>query len=195
MTAAVVLAAPAGAARTGGSVQATVPAPAVGKGSLQSFEVTATGSATSLKVTVTNRRQLEKGFGAIAIVQDPKTAGGETFQVSLLMFMGNFSTNPAATVHLQVTAPAGVVLGKPKRVSARCTQLESWNTGFEGGADHFTDSKGRVVTYENILPPVPGWEISTPESYLDGVLPLMWSAAHCPGNPENASSEAGNSPK
>jgi hypothetical protein len=193
--AAVVLAAPAGAAHTGASVQATVPAPAVGKGSLQSFAITATGSAKSVKVTVTNRRQLQKGFGAIAIVQDPKTATGETFQISLLMYMGNFSTSPASTVHVEVTAPAGVKLGKPKKTSARCTQLAGWNTGFESGSDHFTDAKGDVVTLEDTLPPVPGWDVSPSEGFLDGVLPLAWSALHCPGKPEDASKEPGDSPK
>ena len=189
----------AAAAGKGGSVTASVPAPKVGQYTVQEVDVSATGSATTLQVKVTNRKALQKGFGAIGIVVDPKTAGGETFQVFLVMYMGNFSASPASTVQLQLTPPAGVKLGKPKAVkaplSAQCKQFKSWDKGFESGSDHFTDSSGHVVTLEDTLPPFPGWDVSPTESFLDGMMALMWSGAKCPGHPEDASKEPGDSPK
>lgn len=187
------------AAWAGGSVNASVPAPTVGKTTVQEVEVTATGSAKSLAVKVTNRKALQKGFGAIGIVVDPKTAAGETFQIFLVMFMGNFSTSPATSVQFQITPPAGVTLSKPKLMKPPkpelCLDFVEWNTGFESGKSEVKSPSGKTLTIEQVLPPYPGWDISSYESYLDGTLPGLWSYWHCPGSPEDASSEPGGSPK
>jgi hypothetical protein len=158
-------------ARVTGGVSTSVPAPAVGQGAVQEVDGTFTGS--SFSVGVANLAQLGKGFGGVAIVHDPKVGAGHSFQIYLVMYMGNLSKSPATSVQLKLPPTARVTRKSGK--AKHCDKLAQWNDAFENGS-----SASGGLTLESLIPP--GKNESPPESFLDSMLSFMWGS--CPGKPE-----------
>ena len=124
------LAAPAAstAGARGGNLQLKVPAPALGKATVQvlTLHVKAPGKVPKLKLKITNLAALGKGFDAVATVSGPKSQGSNvTLKVVIVMFMGNLSSSPASTINLQTNLPAGEVKSSEKNATKDCATINS----------------------------------------------------------------------
>lgn len=111
-------------ASAGGTVNWSVPSPAVGHGSVVAFTATGPRSSPPLLVKVTNLGLLGKGFGGVAIIE--KIRGGS--EVFLVMFKGNLSAaTSAGTVKLQISTPSTI---KSAPVGNVCKQYAGWTAAF-----------------------------------------------------------------
>jgi hypothetical protein len=116
-----------------GGVQVKVPAPAVGKASLQLVTIKVKGHNSGRPtLKLTNAAALGQGFGGVVALGGKKPSGGTTvWDAYILMYMGNLSTSPASTANIQVTAPAGDVetVSKPKDESTNCAVATKLGVG------------------------------------------------------------------
>jgi hypothetical protein len=148
------------AAFAGGGVKTTVPAPAVGQGSVLAFTVIGPRASPPLLVKVTNLVQLEKGFGGVAIIQ--KIRGGS--EVFLVLFMGNLSKNPAHTVNLTLSAPGTI---KTATVN-KCKEFADWKAAFA----HATIAKKGTEILQGLIPNGP----DKPQVFLSNMLSYLGSS-------------------
>jgi len=149
----------AASAAAGGSVKTSVPAPAIGQGSVVAFTVIGPRASPPLLVKVTNLVQLEKGFGGVAIIQ--KIQGGS--EVFLVMFMGNFSKSPAHTVQLTLSA-AGTI--KTAAVD-KCKEFADWKSAFA----HSQIAKKGTEILQGLIPHGP----DKPQVFLGNMLASLGS--------------------
>lgn len=144
--------------------QVKVPAPAIGKTTVETFTIKISGPKPghpTLKVA--NAAALGKGFGGAAVIGQRKGKQG-AFTAILVMFMGNLSSSPASTVSLQVTPPAGDTASASDVTNAtkNCTvihEAEHAHPGHEEGPYNqwFLEALG----------------ISEPEQFLHNVAPFL----------------------
>ena len=133
---------PAVSARPGGgTVNWSVPTPAIGKGSVVAFTATGPRSSPPLLVKVTNLGLLGQGFGGVAIVQ--KIRGGS--EVFLVMFMGNLSKKPASTVKLEISTPSTI---KSAPVGNACKAYAGWTAAFA----HASVAKKGTLILQGLIP-------------------------------------------
>jgi hypothetical protein len=128
LAAAMILVPAASARPGGGTVDWTVPAPAMGKGEVVAFSATGPRSSPPLLVKVTNLKLLGQGFGGVAIVT--KIRGGS--EVFLVMFMGNLSKKPAPTVKLEISTPSTI---KSTPVGNVCKDYQAWTAAFPSSSN------------------------------------------------------------
>lgn len=129
------------AALAGGTVNWSVPTPAIGKGSVVAFTATGPRSSPPLLVKVTNLGLLGQGFGGVAIIQ--KIRGGS--EVFLVMFMGNLSKRPAPTVKLEISTPSTI---KSAPVGNVCKAYAGWTAAFA----HASVAKKGTEILQGLIP-------------------------------------------
>lgn len=111
-------------------MQLKVPTPKIGTASVRLVTIKVKAphgqKVPKLKLNVTNLGALGKGFGGVAVVHEPKSPGSTaTFEVFLVLFMGNLSSAPAGTIDIQTNMPAGETKTTTKDETKDCATINS----------------------------------------------------------------------